>query len=438
MSIPVVTAADGAAWEADLIADFANGGHDIEIVRRCVDVIDLLAVASAGQALAVVADAKLRRLDSDAVDRLIAAGVAVIGVSGVDQFSDEALFRRIGVTQILPWDAPAGVAAAVIRVAISDISGAGDAGPGRAYADPAFASGRLQPATTGSPVETAGTGAASVGEPGSVVAVWGPAGAPGRSTVAITLADELARLLNSAYLIDADVYGGVVAASLGVLDESPGIAAACRQAQTGRLDATSLAAVSWQIHPTLRVLTGLSRPDRWPELRTSAVERVLSVARSLARFTVVDVGFSLESDEELTFDSLAPRRNGATLTILDHADLVLVVASADPIGIQRLVRGLSELRDAEITAPVWIVLNRVRRGAVPGDPAAELDRALERFVGKSAAALLPYDRAGLDLALSEGKTLGEAVPTSPLRRAVGELASAVAGVGAPVRGRRRK
>jgi len=37
-------------------------------------------------------------------------------------------------------------------------------------------------------------------------------------------------------------------------------------------------------------------------------------------FTVVDCGFSLEQDEELSFDTAAPRRNGATLATLLAAD----------------------------------------------------------------------------------------------------------------------
>ena len=101
---------------------------------------------------------------------------------------------------------------------------------------------------------------------------------------------------------------------------------------------------------------------------------MLAAARSIADYTVVDCGFCLESDEELSFDTMAPRRNGATLAVLDAADVILAVGSADPIGIQRLVRGLSELRDAEVAAPVWVVLNKVRRSVVPGDPAAELQR----------------------------------------------------------------
>jgi Flp pilus assembly CpaE family ATPase len=135
---------------------------------------------------------------------------------------------------------------------------------------------------------------------------------------------------------------------------------------------------------------------------------------------------------------LAPRRNGATLSILDHADVVIAVGSADPIGVQRLIRGLTELREAGVAAPVWIVLNRVRKGAVPGDPGTELDSALERFAGQRSAAQLPFDLSNLDAAQAIGKTLAEVSPNSPLRKAVIELARELSGLRAPVRGRRRR
>src|SRR5207253_8718402 len=94
---------------------------------------------------------------------------------------------------------------------------------------------------------------------------------------------------------------------------------------------------------TLSVLTGIATPQRWPELRPSAVEVVLTLARTLAAVTVVDCGFCLEQDEELSYDTLAPRRNGATLAALDSADLVVVVGSAEPVGVRRLVHGLADL-----------------------------------------------------------------------------------------------
>src|ERR1019366_1014984 len=97
---------------------------------------------------------------------------------------------------------------------------------------------------------------------GPVVAVWGPTGAPGRTTVAVTVADELARLGRAGLLIDADVYGGVIAAALGLLDESAGLAAACRQAAATRRDPAALAPICWQLRSNLRVLTGIPRAER--------------------------------------------------------------------------------------------------------------------------------------------------------------------------------
>ncbi len=437
MKLPVLSVADGAAWEERLVTEFEHGPHPVEIVRRCVDVVDLLAVAASGQGRAALLAAGLRRLDVDAVDRLQAAGVAAVGVVLRGDLSAEERLRSFGVTHMVPDDADPSVVAAVLAEAVRS-DGAGPAAPSaarlsqRAFADPAIS----MPIPPGSGI------AVAPDEPtrrGSVVAVWGPTGAPGRTTVAVTLADELARLGAGSLLVDADVYGGTVAAVLGLLDESPGLAAACRQASGPRLDSAALATLCWQLGPRFRVLTGIPLASRWPELRPSALAPVLATARSLADFTVVDCGFCLETDEELSFDTLAPRRNGATLAVLDDADLIVVVGGADPIGMQRLVRGLAELRDTEVAAPLWIVLNRVRDGVVPGDATLELTAALERFAGRSPAALLPADPRSLDAALAAGRLLSESNPGSPFRRAVGDLAAGLAGVAvaAPRRRRRR-
>ncbi len=431
MKLAVLIAAGGAGWEAALLAGLERGSSGITIARRCVDVVDLLAVAASGQGRAALVAASLRRLDADAVDRLVAAEVVPVGVVPRGDTATEDRLHALGIEHLVPDDAAPEVVAAVLIEAVraSELAEAG-VRTTRAFGDP----------STSMPVPPGAGRPASAAElpsrHGSVVAVWGPTGAPGRTVVAITLADEIARLGAASLLVDADVYGGTVAAELGLLDESPGLAAACRQASASRLDAAGLARLSWQLNPTLRVLTGVPIAARWPELRPPAVASVLAAARALADVTVVDCGFCLESDEELSFDTLAPRRNGATLAVLDDADLIVVVGAADPIGMQRLVRGLADLRDAEVRAPLWVVLNKVRRGVVPGNPEAELTGALEQFTGRSAAALLPYDRAGLDAALATGRTLGEERPASPLRKVVQGLAATLSG--RPVSARRAR
>lgn len=255
--------------------------------------------------------------------------------------------------------------------------------------------------------------------------------------MAIGLADETARLGVSTLLVDADVYGGTVAQTIGLLDESAGLVVGCHAAAHGRFEVADLAGLSHWLRPTLRVLTGPVRADRWPELRPAAMRTVLDHARHLAAATVVDCGFCLEQDEELAYDTAAPRRNGATLAVLRAADTVVCVGSADPVGLRRLVRGLEELRAAVPGVEPLVVVNRVRATVVPGEPRREIDAALRRWAGVSAAAYLPAAPAVVDTAMRTGRTLAEAAPDSPLRRSVVGLARHLAGVPEPVERRRR-
>jgi Flp pilus assembly CpaE family ATPase len=417
MALQVFTAVTGAAWEAELVSALDRADHGVTVVRRCVDVSELLAAAATGTGQAALLSAELRRLDTDAVARLEAAGVALVGlVEPGDERAAERL-RRLGVTTVLPADAEPATIARALREAV-----AGAADPPRDVADP-----RAALPSLGAPPEPAVAEAGS----GRVVAVWGPTGAPGRTTVAVGVADEAARLGVATLLVDADVYGGVVAQVLGLLDESPGLAGAARQAAAGKLDATALDRLTWSLRPHLRVLTGLARADRWPELRPRAVTAVLEEARRLADLVVVDCAFCLEEDEELSFDTAAPRRNGATLAVLEAADTVLCVSGADPVALQRCVRALGDLADVLPQVHPLLVVNQVRRGPVPGNARAEISDALERFAGREVSCFLPADRNGMDAALAAGRTLAEVAPGSPLRAALRSLAARVAQVPEP-------
>jgi Flp pilus assembly CpaE family ATPase len=189
------------------------------------------------------------------------------------------------------------------------------------------------------------------------------------------------------------------------------------------------------VTPGLRVLTGIARPDRWPELRPAALEVVWSLARRLAATTVVDCGFALEAEDALAFDSGAPRRNGATFATLEQADLVLAVGAADPVGMARLVRGLDALTEVAPTTSVRVVINRVRRGPVGPAPERQLVEAIARHSNVDVVALVPDDRDACDLALRHGRTLAEVAPMSPARLALAALAAAL--VGRTARPRRR-
>lgn len=438
MRIPVLTAVTDALWEAELVSALEREDLGVTVVRRCVDLADLLSTAAAGTARAVLLSADLRRLDQDALARLTAAGVAVVGlVPPGDEDADRRL-RQLGVAAVLAADSgPTLISTAVVAAVSVVVEVVTDGGAARhQYGDPRAALPTLPepppPGADGLPDSPAGRG--------RVVAVWGPTGAPGRTTVAVGIAAELARLGTATLLVDADVYGGVVAQVVGLLDEAPGLAAAARLANAGNLDLPGLARLAAEVSPALRVLTGISRPDRWLELRPAALAVVLGLARSLAAVTVVDCGFSLEQDEELAYDTTAPRRNGATLAVLADADTVLAVGAADPVSLARLVRGLAALRETLPDVEPRVVVNRLRRGAVQGDPETEVRAALERYAGISSVEFVPDDRGGVDAALAGGRLLAEAAPKSPARLALARLAGGLLGAPAASRrkGRRRR
>ncbi|GAA1467454.1 AAA family ATPase [Microbacterium thalassium] len=256
-----------------------------------------------------------------------------------------------------------------------------------------------------------------------IITVWGAGGAPGRTTVAIELAVELARGGRHVGLVDADTHGASIALTLGLADEGPGFAAACRQAQLGGLDARELTRISQPLgRGGVDVLAGVNRPSRWPELSAARVGAALAVCRDWADYTVVDVAASLERDEEIVSDLAGPRRNAATLAALETADLVVAVVGADPIGVSRFLRAYPELRSAAGDARVVVLANRLRPGPLGIDARGQVRRTLDRFAGIDDVWFLPSDARAADAALLAARPIAEAAPRSPLTAAIRRFA----------------
>ena len=278
----------------------------------------------------------------------------------------------------------------------------------------------------GAPPVPAAEASADAGSPRPrVIVVWGPAGSPGRSTLAIELAVELGRGGRRVALVDADSHAPSIALALGLADEAPGFAGACRQAELGGLDARELTRISAPLGTTgVDVLTGLNRPSRWPELTESRVAAALAACREWADYTVVDVAASLERDEEIVSDLEGPRRNAATLAALRSADLVVAVAACDPLGISRFLRSYPELQATIGATPVAVLANRLRPGALGIDARGQVRRTLDRFGGISDVWFVPADSRAADAALLAARPIAAGAARSPIptsvRRFVGE------------------
>ncbi|MDI3193090.1 chromosome partitioning protein [Pseudarthrobacter sp. AL07] len=414
MSIPVVTV--GQSRE-DVVGGLERLHGPVTVVRRCAELTELLAACQSGLARAAVVADGCEGLTASLVDRLGAVGVAIIALT--DDADEAARLRGIGVASALTGVESAALAGRIAE-AVSQLTGAATVATSGSGLGDTSAALRQRPA------DQAGVPPASGA--GKIIAVWGPAGSPGRTFVAANIAGELAADGKSVLLVDADSYGASMAAVLGLLDESAGIAQACRLADQGLLDADALLKVANPVTTklgTFRVLTGITRADRWTELRAAALSLVLERAKEVADVVVVDTGFCLEADEELSFDTMAPRRNAATLRSLELADTVYAVGAADPVGVPRLVRGLAELELAVPNVSPVVVMNKVRAAAVGRSPERQLKDAWGRY-GPSAKieAFLPADSAAADAALLGGSLLLETAPDSKLRQAIAKLVCA--------------
>ena len=404
--VVVLIVAAGAPWESAALA--ALGARaDVVVLKRCVDVDDLLATAAAGQADVAVVGLDAPGFDVPAIDHLRRHGVRPVAVSPAGALeAGRVRGARIGAVTVVADDDLDGLVEAVRR-------------PEEPPTPPGLAEPDDQPAATPG------------GSAGRVVAVWGPAGAPGRTTVATGLAAVLATRA-STVLVDADPYGGSVAQVLGVLDEVSGLLAATRLASAGTL-AQGFGSVLRRLDERLSVVTGLPRPDRWTEVRQGTVEAVLDLARERGH-VVVDTGFSLEEDPATDYGS-RPGRNQLTVEALVAADEVVAVGTADPVGLSRLARGLVELRETVGPVPIRLVVNRMR----PTLGWAEHDVAsmVSGFARPVALHFLPDDRDSVDRALVTGRTLTESAPDSALVKALAEIADAIAPPGGAGVARRR-
>jgi len=380
----VLLLAGGASWEADVLQALGQAG--IVVTKRCVDVPDLMASASAGGAGVAVVAGEVPHLDAEAVMHLLGHDVRTLGVTADASLADRLL--RVGVVETCAPEVVS-VVDAVQRVAAREV--VADPGP------------------------DLGPQRDRVSQRGRVVVVWGPAGAPGRTTVAAGLADALATADRQVVLVDADPYGGTLAQHLGVLEEVSGLLAVARMANLGTLDDSAFVRCCRRVGDRLDLLTGLPRADRRVEVRPGVVGTVLDAAAALGT-VVVDVGFGLEDAD------LPLARDRMTIDALEAADEVVVVGSAEPSGLARLARGLVELRDVAGGTPARVVVNRMR--STLGWSERDIVGMVEGYAGPVPVHFLPEDRATVDRALVAGRSLTE-LGESRLATSFEQLASAM-------------
>ena len=479
--------------DADILRALSQAGSGLCVVRRCADLPELLSAGMAGLAGFALLDTGFDEIDRTVLDRLTRAGLS--GMLLVEAHEEER-WRSAGWPILRRDTEPGRICAAlqdlVRRGGASGVASTGS-GPAADSADwlsaatPASTEPNTEPSaaaqetawleelwrqSSGSPEggtapsqlprvsndagAEADTGqnrrcgrepaAADTPEPvlpvaassagdergGRIVLVWGPHGAPGRSTVAASLAHGLAAC-GGAILVDADVEAPSLVQLLGMPEDSSALAGAARLATHGRLDAESFRRVLAPVGDELFLLGGLGRSGRWRELPPASMTEVWAQCRRAAAWTVVDVAGG-PVDNDVDDFTLEPGRGAVTADLVSHADVILVVGGADPVGVRRLLQLLDEMgASMNPVGRVEVVINRVRASAAGPSPQQALREALARFGGLEDIVLLPDDAATADACLLQGCTVLEQAPASALGKALSALVDRIDPQAAAVR-----
>ncbi|WP_258522174.1 hypothetical protein [Actinomyces sp. Z5] len=443
--------------DADILRAIDTPGSGMRVVRRCADTAELLGAALAGLGTLAVVGTDFDELDRSVLDRLNRAGVTglLLAPNGDRERWESAgwpvestaapaaaVCARLqliarghtsspGPRPDAPTTAtPAAAAASTTTasappagaVAAADLWEEFDAAPTPAL-PPSFSPQPEAVSPAGAPA-TAHARATVAGdaELGGLVVVWGPHGAPGRTTVAAALASGLA---GDTILVDADIEAPSLTQLLGLPEDSSALATAARLASRGRLDAETLDRILIPVSGGRRLLTGLGRPGRWRELPPAAMPEVWAHCRRAAAWTVVDVAGG-QIDDAVDDFTLEPGRGAVTADLLRSADVVVIVGAGDPIGVRRLLQLMDDLDgDLRPNGRVEVVVNRVRASAAGPSPQRAVREALARFGDLEDVVVLPDDAQTADRCLMEGRSVLEAAPGSPLGRALAELVDRV-------------
>lgn len=386
--IEVLLAAPAQSIEAELVATAPASG--VHIVRRCIDAVDVLAAFASHPDAMPIISASLPRLVAATVERL---GPRTVGLADDDE--DVGRLLALGVDRIVLsseqplWEA---LVSGDVRVD-----------------GPLVTLASAVEIEQVSPQDMNPRSAGSVG----VIAVWGPPGAPGRTTVAIGLADALARAGHRVCLVDADTYAPSIACALGT--GVGAISVACARVESGR--ESDVASLCTLLSSRLSVLSGLGPTHSWRELRPSSLTTLWGRLRHEFDGVVVDIGSCVEDDD--AGSPWASRRNAAAVTALQSADRVVAVADTSPVGAARLALEWPRLADSMVGGRTIVVQNRAHRRS------GDWRRAMAALGIDAPMVSIPEDSRCVTSCWSHAATLSEHAPRSRVTRAMRTLAAAV-------------
>lgn len=427
----VVVLADPAD-EGDIVLAINARPNDLQVVRRAADLTEVRAAARGRVADLAVLDATDLDLDARIIEDLHRNNMRVVLVSPQGR---AGALEALGADAIATRGYPEGIVESLL--AIIRASAPLSPSPLDDPLDPLLAP--PPPPDTPSPaVEGGSSGEAAPSHRGTVIAVWGASGSPGRSTLALGLAHALGAH-DETLIIDADIMNPSLAHMMSVPIDASALAALSRTALRSTLNGDDITRAATPLWPGLSMITGIVTPHRWREVGPASIAAILTAARQAATWVVVDV--SSVSLEQVAEDIRQHgERDDVTAAVLRCADEVICVSRADILGVNRLSHAIEWWGTLGRAEELTVVINQVDSAALGSNPLNALQTALSQIIPGSQVRTIPFD-VQVRRALLRGRPITEHAPASGAGAAVIALADSLSSNTTPIRrglfGRRR-
>ncbi|GEM_PF-1055489 len=346
----VIVALGLVEWESMFVSGLGHPMFGISVQRRCVDGIDIRAAIQVVECHGVIVSDATPRIDQDLIAELRELDIPLIAIT-----SDCEFWSDQGVTKFAQLDDKNPLQALKI---VSELL-----------------RGELPPVVEESKVT------------GIHIAVAGFGGASGRTTTVKELSLQLSQLNMRTVMIDADTYGPSLDQELGLDVSTNGLLELCRVLEKKSAKGKLFADLVTQLRTGLSVVPGLPRVSRWTDLRISALRELWQESKENFDVVVTDVGAILEVDQSLMHETSLPRRHAASLTALESADVTIICARADSVGVARLVRGYLELHELFAKSSVYVLLWGIMNEA----QARDIKNAVTRHTGIESVSCIDLD-----------------------------------------------
>lgn len=245
---------------------------------------------------------------------------------------------------------------------------------------------------------------------GLTIAVWGPTGAPGRTTVATSVASLIAGRGLRVLLVDADSRSGAIAPALGLLDEVPGFIAACRLADRDQLTADDLRRLSHRYDyggVAVDVLTGITSGRLYKEVTPDTITQLVEMAQGIWEVIILDTGSDI-----IRSDGEPSAVTTVATTCLRLSDEAVALCQATPVGVARFARVFEDAANLRGGKPFPVVLNGVDQSRRSLSDEATLREALRRFAGVSSLKTIARDTVACRQAEMLGVSVADCAPGS--------------------------